>query len=66
MIKLVEKIDQWRGNPVRFVREVFGLEPDAWQVEFLEAYGKNRRIAASACKGPLAKQLFSHGVAGIS
>lgn len=35
-----------------FVRECFGVEPDAWQVEFLRAVAAKNRIAAKACKGP--------------
>jgi len=33
------------------VRELFGAEPDPWQVDFLEAYPHNQRLAA---KAPLA------------
>jgi hypothetical protein len=48
----VEKIRTWKANPVQFVRDVFHAEPDAWQVEALEAVRDNKRIAMSACKGP--------------
>jgi hypothetical protein len=37
---------------VAFVREVFQVEPDAWQGEFLEAFVTNQRLALKACKGP--------------
>lgn len=47
-----KKINEWRLDPVAFVREVFGVEPDKWQVEFLYAFRDNQRIAAKACKGP--------------
>jgi hypothetical protein len=30
-------------GPVRFVREVLGVEPDAWQLELLRAYGRGER-----------------------
>lgn len=50
------KIRCWRENPVQFVREVFGVEPDAWQVETLSKLGGDfrprRRIGMKACTGP--------------
>jgi len=44
----------WRGNPVGFVRQNFGVEPDEWQVDVLWGLldERNPRIAMSACKGP--------------
>lgn len=47
-----ERIYRWRINPVDFVRENFGVEPDAWQKEVLMAFVDNQRIAMKACKGP--------------
>lgn len=35
-----------------FVRDMFQVEPDAWQVEVLRAFPKHNRLAGSACKGP--------------
>lgn len=49
---LKDKITAWRRDPVLFVREVFEVEPDAWQVEFLQKFARGQRIAAKACKGP--------------
>lgn len=50
------RIRHWRENPVDFVREVFGVEPDAWQVDAMtHAGGKpnpRRRVVAKACTGP--------------
>lgn len=46
------KIRRWRDDPVAFVREEFGIEPDAWQVDFLLSYNTQTRTAAKACKGP--------------
>lgn len=46
------KLREWRENPVTFVREVFQVEPDAWQLEFLTAFASNQRLALKACKGP--------------
>lgn len=46
------KIKKWRQNPVAFVRDVFHVEPDAWQAEVLKAFPNERRLALLACKGP--------------
>lgn len=45
-------IRRWRADPVQFVRDVFSVEPDEWQKDFLLAYAESTRIAAKACKGP--------------
>lgn len=45
-------IREWRHDPVKFVRDVFGVEPDAWQVDVLTAFVKHPRLAMKACKGP--------------
>lgn len=50
--KAQAKIARWRSDPIAFVREEFGVEPDDWQVEFLTAYNNEQRTAAKACKGP--------------
>jgi phage terminase large subunit len=42
----------WKLDPRRFVREVFGVVPDAWQDEVLAAFPRNQRLAMKACKGP--------------
>lgn len=34
------------------VRELFHVEPDAWQLELLQAFPHKKRIGAKACKGP--------------
>jgi phage terminase large subunit len=40
-------------GPLRFVREVLGLEPDKWQRRVLVAYGAGRRrISIRSCHGP--------------
>jgi hypothetical protein len=43
-----------RGGSARFVRERFRVEPDAWQLDGLNAFDDpaNQRIAFKACKGP--------------
>lgn len=49
-----QRIAEWRRDPVRFVRDVFHAEPDAWQHDVLELLGKpgRKRIAMKACAGP--------------
>lgn len=51
-----ERIRAWRLDPVRFVREVFKVEPDAWQHEALAhlggEYQSTRRLCLRACTGP--------------
>lgn len=34
------------------MREVLGVEPDAWQVDVLRAFPHKQRMAMKACKGP--------------
>ena len=38
----IEKLQRWKADPRRFVREVFGVVPDAWQDEVLAAFPRNR------------------------
>lgn len=47
-----EKIRTWREHPDRFVEEVFGVRPDPWQVDALQAFPHHPRMALKACKGP--------------
>lgn len=48
------RLREWRQDPLRFVRECFGAEPDAWQAEVLSLLGKpgRKRVAMKACAGP--------------
>jgi phage terminase large subunit len=46
------RIAAWRADPLAFVRECFGVEPDAWQADVLAAFPTHPRIAMKACKGP--------------
>lgn len=48
----VEMFRRWRAHPANFVRENFGVEPDAWQQDVLEAFPHKPRQAMTACKGP--------------
>lgn len=42
----------WREHPAQMVRDLFGVEPDPWQVDVLEAFPHSPRLAMAACKGP--------------
>lgn len=48
----VAKLKLWKNNPAQFVRDVFKVEPDRWQLRVLEAFPRNQRMAMKACKGP--------------
>lgn len=50
--KAKANLRRWRADPVAFVREVFGAEPDEWQKTVLKAVATDPRAAMSACKGP--------------
>lgn len=52
--KATERIREWRVNPCKFVYDVFGATPDAWQAEVLTQAGTTgrKRIAMKACAGP--------------
>ncbi len=45
---------QWKSDPVIFVKDNFGVEPDAWQAEALRAFADTSkpRISLRACAGP--------------
>ena len=45
-------LKRWRENPIAFVQEVFGAEPDSWQANVLKAFPTNQRIAVKSGKGP--------------
>lgn len=48
----IETLQRWREHPAAFVRECFGVTPDPWQDDVLEASVRNPQIAMTACKGP--------------
>jgi hypothetical protein len=54
MQQATQRVAEWRRDPLLFVREVFGAEPDAWQADGLEEIGKpgRKRLALKACAGP--------------
>lgn len=52
--RAIQNLRAWAESPLLFVREVFQVEPDPWQVEVLLEAGKpgRKRIAMKACAGP--------------
>lgn len=40
MSAALENLRRWRASPLAFVREVFRVEPDAWQRMGLEAIAR--------------------------
>ncbi len=42
------KIKEWRDHPDQFVREVFNVEPDEWQLKVLREFPHSNRIAMKA------------------
>lgn len=50
----VAKIRAWRQNPILFVTDNFGVNPDEWQRDLLVSFADplKSRIAMKACKGP--------------
>jgi len=48
------RIREWKRDPIRFVREVFHAEPDAWQLDVLALMGRpdRKHIAMKSCAGP--------------
>lgn len=51
MMKSHDHLARWWVNPVSMVRELFGVEPDPWQIEALMSFPKNPRIVMKASKG---------------
>lgn len=55
--RAADRIRAWTRDPVVFVRDNFGAEPDTWQADVLRAFANatdpiQRRIAMKACAGP--------------
>jgi phage terminase large subunit len=46
------KFDEWLEHPAQFVEDEFGVTPDAWQAEALEAFPHSPLLAMRACAGP--------------
>jgi phage terminase large subunit len=49
-----ERIREWKRDAVKFVRDVFHAEPDAWQHDALDYLSRpgRKRLALKACAGP--------------
>jgi len=47
-----QMIRVWREDPVKWAKDVLGVELDEWQKVALVGYRKNMRSALVACKGP--------------
>lgn len=47
-----ECIVRWREHPSTMVRELFGVVPDEWQHDALEAFPHSNRLAMKAAAGP--------------
>ena len=47
----VDRIRLWREHPAQMVRDLFGVEPDPAQLDALEAFPHQQRIAMKAAKG---------------
>jgi len=47
----VQTLVRWKRDPVTFVRETFGVEPDAWQADVLATFPTHQRLAMKAAKG---------------
>lgn len=52
MQEIADRIATWREHPATMVRELFKVEPDAWQEEALEKFPTSKRICLKACTGP--------------
>jgi phage terminase large subunit len=51
-LSLEAAIHLWYDDPIQFVRDNFGVEPDAWQKDALRDYMTKQCLAMKACKGP--------------
>lgn len=55
-VRASQRIREWRADPVKFVVDVFGVTPDAWQADALALLGgpakPNRKLCMKACTGP--------------
>lgn len=53
---VVEAIQHWRRDPIKFVRDNFQTEPDMWQrralIAFADGNNKVLRLSLQACVGP--------------
>jgi hypothetical protein len=52
MTEAPSKLKEWREHPAQMVEDLFGVTPDAWQADALEAFPHQSRICMKACAGP--------------
>lgn len=56
ILQAQQRIRLWREDPIRFVVDNFGVEPDEWQRDALQLLGgppkPNRKLCMKACTGP--------------
>ena len=57
-------IERYRDNPVLFVREVYGQEPEEWQVKALEAIAAGKRRISIRSGHGVGKSTFASWAAG--
>lgn len=55
----LELLRSWRSSPLKFVRDVFSIEPEPWQVDVLEAFPNQRKIAIKSGHGTGKSALLS-------
>jgi phage terminase large subunit len=59
----LEQVARYRADPIAFVREVLGTEPDPWQAEFLTALARgDRRISVVSGHGTGKSTAASFGI----
>jgi len=51
-LELETLIQGWTETPAKFVTDSFGVTPDPWQAEALQAIADNGRVSIRACHGP--------------
>ena len=48
----LDTLSTWKRKPHAMVEDLFGVKPDPWQREALEAFPHSPRMAMKACAGP--------------
>src|SRR3972149_6308996 len=57
--RLIALITDWTNNPVHFVCEALGAQPDPWQCDVMDAIMEEHNVALRACHGPGKTTLLS-------
>ena len=45
MVDIQKGLETYCDDPVLFVKDILGVEPDVWQAEALQALANNSRVA---------------------